>query len=83
MFFCADGDTEREFFHTVNDLRTANEVGDLFDVLEEGGGKFVNEGRHGKTRLGKILTVGFVSVSPKNGFVRETKIAQKVGSGFN
>ena len=30
-----------------------------------------------------ILTVSFVSVSPKSGFVREMKIAQKVGSGFN
>ena len=49
MFFCADGDTEREFFHTVNDLRTANEVGDLFDVLEEGGGENLNNGGHDKT----------------------------------
>ena len=53
------------------------EVGDLFDVLEEGGGELLNKGRHGRTRFLKILTEDFVSVSPKNGFVRETKITQK------
>ena len=83
MFFCAYGDAEQKLLHAINNLRTANEVGDLFDVLEEGGGKCLNEGQHGKTSFEKILTVGFVSVSPKSGFVRETKIAQKVGSGFN